>query len=84
MTNPEDDVAFSKIEEISEVQVESLPAAHHFKDPLASKLNLSARISINRISANKKGLAIAYSQGVALFNMEKLEQGDLELIFDQK
>lgn len=39
MSNPEEELAFSKIEEVAEVQVESLPAFRHFKNPLSSKLN---------------------------------------------
>jgi hypothetical protein len=39
MSNPEEELAFSKIEEVAEVQVESLPAFRNFKNPLSSKLN---------------------------------------------
>ena len=39
LSNPEEELAFSKIEEVAEVQVESLPAFRHFKNPLSSKLN---------------------------------------------
>jgi len=38
MSNPEEEMVFSKIEEVAELQVESLSAFRHFKNPLSSKL----------------------------------------------
>jgi DNA polymerase II large subunit len=83
MSNPEEEQqAFSKIEEVAEVQVESLQAYRFIKNPLKIS-GRRKRVSINKIKAFKNLLAVAYTDGVAIFDMESLKEGKVKVLFDQ-
>jgi len=74
MSNPEEEQqAFSKIEEVAEVQVESLQAFRFIKNPLQIS-GRRKRVSINKIKAFKNLLAVAYTDGIAIFDIETLKE----------